>query len=528
MSGVPGVVVELGDPAACDAARSGAKGAGLARARAAGLPVLDGFVLTAAMSVAALDAGRNRLAAAGTGGARLAVIRSALGGAIGAAIARAAARLPEPLIVRSSSVLEGRGEWSGAFTSVPEVRRDEIPKAARSVWATCFSPDVLERCEAAGLEPGSAPMAVLVQPEIAPDFGGTAAVDANGAVTVDAVKGSPRDLMAGWVPGARAVDEDGVLVGRDALELMGARRLAQVVALARRVDDDLGDNLVEWAVHDDRVVLLQVQRSVRAAAPEPAAIPAALGHPFARDLAVMAHRYPGELGEELVLGWLPGSFDAVEALGTPAADARAMAVADARRLAASLTAQAWGEPADRARAHARLVLRRLRSTRPNEAIEALRDLRPGDPGDAARLLAQYAHLAQAPGGPGGAERRGRDRWEPLLAGVAALQGEAHEGRGSAGGIGAGRLVWVDGPAHVDHVRPRDIVVAQYPLANFSPLLWDAAGIVTVGGATGAHLFEVARSLTVPAVVDCPIGAVVRGGPVLGMVDGDTGRVALLR
>jgi phosphohistidine swiveling domain-containing protein len=373
-------------------------------------------------------------------------------------------------------------------------------------------------------------MAVLVQPEIAPDFGGAAAVDANGAVTVDAVKGSPRDLMAGWVPGVRAVDEDGVLVGRDALELMGESRLARVVALARRVHDELGDNLVEWAVHDGRVVLLQVQRSVRAAVPEPAAIPAALGHPFARSLATMAHRYPGELGEELVLGWLPGSFDAVESLGTPDADAHAT-LADARRLAAELTSQAWGEPADRALAHAHLVLRRLRSDRPNEAIEALRELRPVDPGAAGRLLAQYGHLARGTGeagGPGASGRRGRDRWEPLLAGVAALQGEPHDGRASVGGIGAGRLVWVDGPAQVDHVRPRDIVVAQYPLANFSPLLWDAAGIVTVGGATSAHLFEVARSLTVPAVVDCPIGTVVRGGPVLGMVDGDTGRVALLR
>jgi phosphoenolpyruvate-protein kinase (PTS system EI component) len=100
-----------------------------------------------------------------------------------------------------------------------------------------------------------------------------------------------------------------------------------------------------------------------------------------------------------------------------------------------------------------------------------------------------------------------------------------------GGIGAGRLVWVDSPQRTDHVRPRDIIVAQYPLPNFSPLLWDAAGIVTLGGAPSAHLFEVARSLTVPAVVDCPIGDIVRDvreGPLLGMVDGDTGRVAVLR
>ncbi len=72
------------------------------------------------------------------------------------------------------------------------------------------------------------------------------------------------------------------------------------------------------------------------------------------------------------------------------------------------------------------------------------------------------------------------------------------------------------------------MVAQYPLPNFSPLLWDAAGMVAVGGAASAHLFEVARSLTVPAVVDCAAAALVREGPVLGMIDGDRGRVALLR
>ena len=38
---------------------------------------------------------------------------------------------------------------------------------------------------------------------------------------MNAVKGSPRDLMAGWVPGARAVLEEGVLRGDEAIELDG-------------------------------------------------------------------------------------------------------------------------------------------------------------------------------------------------------------------------------------------------------------------------------------------------------------------
>lgn len=526
---VPAAVVDLDHPAARDVASSGAKAAGLARARAAGFPVLDGFVVPAAASAGALAAGRDVLPSGGSGAARMAVIRSPLDAALLDGIATAAAASAPPFIVRSSSVLEGGGEWSGAFTSVPEVARDEIPKAVRSVWATCFALDVLDRCSSAGIGAGTAPMGVLVQPEIAPEFGGAASVDALGAVTVTAVKGGPRDLLAGWVPGVRAVAEQGALVGREAVDLMGEELIRSVVDLVLRVRGELGHDLVEWAVHDGRVVLLQVRTSAQGAVAEPAPIPAALGHPFARELAVLTHRYPGPLGEELVLGWMPGMTGAQGGLAAlPAVDGagRGPVAADAdeaRQLAAALTAEAWGEPPARAVAHARLVLRRLRSDRPNESIEALRELRPVDPAAAGRLLAMYEHLSARTGG----DRRGRDRWEPLLAGVAALQGQVHAGRASVGGVGAGRLVWVDSPNRTDHVRPRDIVVAQYPLPNFSPLLWDAAGVVTVGGAASAHLFEVARSLTVPAVVDCSAAAAVRDGPVLGMVDGDAGRVALL-
>lgn len=528
MTLVPAPVVDLDHPAAREVAFSGAKAAGLARARAAGFPVLDGFVVPAAASAGALAAGREVLPSGGSGAARMAIIRSPLEAALLDGIATAAAAPAPPFIVRSSSLLEGSGEWSGAFTSVPEVARDEIPKAVRSVWATCFALDVLDRCTSAGIGPGTALMGVLVQPEIAPDFGGAASVDALGAVTVTAVKGGPRDLLAGWVPGVRAVAEQGALVGREAVDLMGEELIRSVVDLVLQVHRELGHDLVEWAVHEGRVVLLQVRSSAQGAVPEPAPVPAALGHPFARELAVLTHRYPGPLAEELVLGWMPGMIGTRGGLAAPpavdGAERRPAADADeARQLAAALTAEAWGEPPARAVAHARLVLRRLRSDRPNESIEALRELRPVDSATAGHLLAKYEDLSARTGG----ERRGRDRWEPLLAGVAALQGQVHAGQASVGGVGAGRLVWVDSPNRTDHVRPRDIVVAQYPLPNFSPLLWDAAGVVTVGGAASAHLFEVARSLTVPAVVDCPAAAAVRDGPVLGMVDGDAGRVALL-
>ncbi len=628
-------VVSLADPAALDVSVVGAKAAGLARARREGLATLDGFVVTLAASAGPLQRAAAQLDGRGSGAARMTVLRSELDSALAEEIAEAAARLDEPLIARSSSALEGEGLWAGAFASLPELHRDEVPKALRSVWAAMFTLEALERFEAVGIEPGSAGMGVLVQPEIAPDCGGAATVDELGAVTISVVKGSPRDLLAGWIPGMRAtVAPDGSVAGQEAVELIGAGTLADVADLARESAGKLGCNLVEWAVVDGAPVLLQVQQTTtRTAAADGLVLPAALGHPDARRLARLVVRYPGALGEELVLGWAAapgfgapagspfgldraggggssvgpgpagtavavggssGEIDPAPAPGAPASGVGAAGAAPrprglvdcgaaagpggggggdagqpfvgeglgglldrARFVSAGLTSAAWGRPSDEAVALARSVLRRLRGDRPNESIEALGGLAAPDPVGAAEVLAIIERLGEALGDPHGvwyhsvdelAEilagtasrergRVGRDRWEPFLAGVAALGGEARSGIGASGGVGAGRLVWVSSPTTVDHVRPRDVIVVQYPLPNFAPLLWDAAGLVALGGAPSAHLMEVARSLTVPAVVSCPVddlfgtGSSGRTGPDsplhLGTVDGDEGRVAVL-
>ena len=581
-------VVRLDEPEALDVPAVGAKAAGLARARRAGLPALDGFVVTLAASAEPLGLAAGELDRRGSGAARMVLLRSELDEALTAEIAAAAADLAEPLIARSSSALEGEGTWAGAFASLPELRRDEVPKALRSVWSAMFTLEALERFEAVGIEPGSAGMGVLVQTELAPDCGGAATVDEIGAVSISAVKGSPRDLLAGWVPGVRAtVGPDGSISGSEALELIGAATLREVAALTRQADAELDCNLVEWAVTGGAAVLLQVQRTVTAAPSDSMVLPAALGHPEAQRLARLVMRYPGALGEELVLGWAAGggpegppvavggsSGEIAPAPATGVPSSRSIPVGGsagqplvdgeglggllnrARVLADDLTAAAWERPAEEAVALARSVLRRLRGDRPNESIEALGGLAAPDPVGAAEVLAIIERLGDALGDPHGvwyhpvdelveilagrAElergRVGRDRWEPFLAGVAALGGEARSGVGGSGGVGAGRLVWVSSPTSVDHVRPRDVIVVQYPLPNFSPLLWDAAGLVALGGAPSAHLMEVARSLTVPAVVSCPledlrgVGApeAGTGGSVhLGMLDGDEGRVAVL-
>ena len=581
-------VVRLDDPEALDVSLVGAKAASLARARRAGLAALDGFVVTLAASAEPLQQAATELARRGSGAARMTVLRSDLDEPLIAEIAEAAAGLAEPLIARSSSALEGEGTWAGAFASLPELHRDEVPKALRSVWSGMFTLEALERFEAAGIEPGSAGMGVLVQTELAPDCGGAAIVDELGAVTISAVKGSPRDLLAGWIPGVRAtVAPDGTISGQEALELIGASTLTDVAALAREAAGELDCNLTEWAVTGGAPVLLQVQRTpTRPAAADGLVLPAALGHPDARRLARLVIRYPGALGEELVLGWAAaiggcpegapvavggssGEIAPAPASGAPSSRVGGSAAAGqpfggesggllarARLLTAGLTAAAWGRAGEEAEALARLVLRRLRGDRPNESIEALGGLAAPDPVAAAEVLWIIERLGEALGDPHGvwyhtvdelAEilagrtspargRVGRDRWEPFLAGVAALGGEARTGIGASGGIGAGRLVWVSSPTAVGHVRPRDVIVVQYPLPNFAPLLWDAAGVVALGGAPSAHLMEVARSLTVPAVVGCPVddlrGIGAPGGGAsdslhLGTVDGDEGRVAVL-
>ena len=583
-------VVRLDDLEALDVSLVGAKAASLARARRAGLAALDGFVVTLAASAEPLQQAATELARRGSGAARMTVLRSDLDETLIAEIAEAAAGLAEPLIARSSSALEGEGTWAGAFASLPELHRDEVPKALRSVWSGMFTLEALERFEAVGIEPGTAGMGVLVQTELAPDCGGAAIVDELGAVRISAVKGSPRDLLAGWVPGVRAtVAPDGTISGQEALELIGTGTLTGVAALAREAAGELDCNLTEWAVTGGAPVLLQVQRTpTRPAAADGLVLPAALGHPDARRLARLVIRFPGALGEELVLGWAaapgfvgarpegapvavggssgeiapapasgaPSSGVGGGAAGQPFGGESGGLLARARLLAADLTASAWGRDSAEAVALARLVLRRLRGDRPNESIEALGGLAAPDPVAAAEVLGIIERLGEALGDPHGvwyhtvdelAEivagrtspargRVGRDRWEPFLAGVAALGGEARTGIGASGGIGAGRLVWVSSPTSVGHVRPRDVIVVQYPLPNFAPLLWDAAGLVALGGAPSAHLMEVARSLTVPAVVGCPVddlrGIGAPGGGAsdslhLGTVDGDEGRVAVL-
>ena len=94
------------------------------------------------------------------------------------------------------------------------------------------------------------------------------------------------------------------------------------------------------------------------------------------------------------------------------------------------------------------------------------------------------------------------------------------------GVSAGRAV---GPSRALRIAAsqssltgREILLIDRPTPEIAPLLWHVAGLVSRSGNPGAHLFEVARSLHVPAaVVTSPIPW--SDGDVIA-VDGSSGDV----
>jgi pyruvate,water dikinase len=244
-------VVALDDPAALDPARAGAKAANLARAAVAGLPVVDGVVLTAAAGDP--DSGR------------------------AAEALRTAWKRWGPdvaLVVRSSSTLEDATDTAlaGQFRSVLDVRGwDALVHAAREVRASAR--DVVRL----GRERG--PMAVLIQQQIDAACGGVLfTVDPVSGdrhrIVVDVVAGTPAALVSGRVTATHLVlSRRGRVLERagppDDVPLTGAHRRA-LTRLAHRAEATFGaPQDIEWAVdHDGRLWLLQ-SRPITAVADPP-------------------------------------------------------------------------------------------------------------------------------------------------------------------------------------------------------------------------------------------------------------------
>ena len=213
-------VVTLTDDAARLPEVAGAKAASLAKAAAAGLPVLPGVVLTTAgVRARDLSAMRHGWEFVSERGAR-------------------------PVVVRSSSTAEDGvvSSMAGLFTSILDVRD----------WRGFL--DAVEEVVASG---DSADMAVLVQPFLEPDAGGVLfGADPISArrdrMVVDAVNGGPHRLVQGQVSGDRwTLTPHGRVVehiqGSEVVALGPHRRWA-LTGMARRAAALLGGPQdIEWA-----------------------------------------------------------------------------------------------------------------------------------------------------------------------------------------------------------------------------------------------------------------------------------------
>ncbi len=543
-----GLILDLDHDESLDPTRVGFKASRLASGRKAGLPILPGFVVSAQASWPHMRLGAKGLALRGSGGARVAVTGEPV--TFAADLISAGTELGSSLVARSTTALEGSGEWAGAFTSYLNVSPTFLPKAVTGCWAAAFSVDALERQRAASIQPGSFPMPVLVQSALRPKSGGVAELDSDGNMVVHGVEGSPGPLLQGWVAGHRAhlSSEERQMgwTGSDLIELVGTPSLDVVAASLHTAQRLFGLNRCEWAV-DGGVWILQLDMTTP---PTSNTTPIRVTKQADPDLVRIVQtvmRAPGRLGEELIMPWalagLPRADRSID-------DHPEATIAEAKRLSGELTSQVWGLPPNDAIRAARLCMSGLRGSNPSKALERLRDLRPPDPNAAARLtslvqilrgdlvrlgvvtqaheawylsakeIADLLERGRRPSFP----RAGIDRWEPFVASVVLTLGASLAGTPASSGIGAGVYSRIDNAENAASFVSRSVIVADQAVPGLAPLLWDAAGLVTETGGSAAHLFESARSLGIPAVS----GVSLPGDPEhIVAVDGYTGLVATI-
>ncbi len=531
------LVVDLDDEKALDGSIAGAKAAWLAAGRRAGLPVLPGLVVVAPASAAAFAIGLSGLRSGGSGQARMMVVGAGIPPRLEEALR---SRIPwSRLAVRSSSPLEGSGEWAGAFGSYLDVGTGDLARTISGCWASSFSVAALQRFERMGLQP--LPMAVLIQPFVSARAGGTAAMREE-VVTIESVAGSPAGLLAGHIRGRRS--EVDLRTGAvDGFAEQHALEVARLAALAR---ERIGATYLEWAAAGEGIAVLQLARPERPLAEQAPSVVLSPDPELTR-LARVVRRFPGPLGTALVLPWAVALDDptALDEVMPVAASSIEAALDKARAVASNLTRQVWQSPIGEDLARAALA---DLAGDPAQVLPLVARLAPVDLDlgsrvvglvrGVGRLLHQRARIGhpeevwllgepQLRTGAGTIPLKfGADRWEPLGAAVTEANGRRRVGVPASDGVGLGRVAVVASPGEVG-LGPRQVIIAPEPIPHLAPLLWGAAGLVTLGGSPAAHLFESARSLGVPAVAgaDLDLG-VLASGSWAAAVDGTRGTVAL--
>ncbi len=544
-------LLSLDDEAARDSHQVGSKGAALSRARALAMPVLPGWVVPVGEAAVSVAIGAE-LIRRGSSEACAAMSTLVLDRGLVGELERVAAGRGGTWIVRSSSVRDGDRRWAGGFSTYHDIPAGGVPNAVRACWASAFTRQAVRRRQELGEPSHDVKIAVLIQPWLAFDFGGVATRVEDANVTVSWVRGGPAGLMGGS-RGGTIIQVDGD--GRPTTEAPGHMRslFEKVANLVREVAAaGLGD-WIEWGSSGGDVLLLQVDRSSRPderrATTRRMASPAFAGSTVARRIALAASLFPAPLGEELVLPWAAAPGADLTAIPCGVTDP-AGSLREAIVLGERLTFEAWGARRPQIAGEIAATFRGLLGPAPDASLDRMARLRPVDRALSHRavslLRAIARHLvddgrlqgeheiwrlsptacAQALGGSGELLPipLGPDRWEPFVFDVARSNGDAARGTPISAAIGAG-WTYLPGPGDVECIAPRRVVVLGDPVPHAAPLLWGSAGLVTANGTVGAHLFEVARSLGVPAVAG--VDLTDRSGPSVVAVDGYSGDVTVL-
>jgi phosphohistidine swiveling domain-containing protein len=544
-------LLTLEEPRARDPRVAGAKAAGLAEAGARGLPVLPGVIAPTGVLASAIAAGAAALGRS-PATAQLAVAGARLDHGVERALRAACAGFGGAAVVRSSSPMDDDPRWSGAFATYHDVRPSDLATALLGCAASVFTRDVIGRSDELDLEPGAMELAALVQPWLRFDGGGIARLDGE-VVDVYGVLGDPARLASGVGRGAAAaVGAGGGVQGDITLGGLAPDAALDVAALMRRVHGELRGASIEWGMAGGRLFLLQVRRAAAApAVAAPIAEPRVAPSAFERHLARLAARFPGPMGELLVLPWAIGLDAVPDASPIPVTDPVA-SLREIRAISTTLLEATWGTRANEAAGRWATSARRLLVADPWNGPGDLDRVRPPDPAGATRLVGLMRGLGETltargslphpemtwrldpeelqravvPAAPRPATPHGPDRWEPFVAAVVEAGGIPLSGVAVSGGVGAGRVHrLVEGAGRP---APRAVLVTDRPVPQIAPLLWGCAGLVTAEGGEGAHLFEVARSLGVPAVTSLRLDVLGASAPgTLVAVDGDRGTVAVL-
>lgn len=261
---LPPLVLGLADKRALDPDIAGAKAANLARAMQGGFTVLDGFVVTVE-GTSVFSTKRSRQV-----GRDLEKLLKKRWAALSAEGTR-------PLVVRSSSSAEDGHDsaMAGMFTSVLDVTTwADFRRAMQTVVESARIIDLVEERET------FAPMAVLVQPQLAPEWGGVLfGVDPvtgrSDHLVVAAVPGRPDALVSGTVEGHRYVlTHSGRVVERSDGGGLPKPVLKRLTKLAERAAGHFGGAQdVEWALIGDELVMLQSRPVTAVADPRTATGP---------------------------------------------------------------------------------------------------------------------------------------------------------------------------------------------------------------------------------------------------------------